>query len=234
MRAPTPTCNSACTPLTWPPARPTRWAAGFDGSLAGYAVESKGGLLAPGMLGTATALYQQTSPRTSFQKLDGWPGTYAHIATAPDSSRIAFTYSEVDKPTEVYLADSADKLATARPITSFNKLFTERDLPRASHFAGPPTTARRSRACLLFPPGKFEAKNLRMFILIHGGPMDADGDCFGADWYDWAMSPPAKAGWSSVPTIAAPPATATSSCWPSCPTWSRAPAATSSAASTRW
>jgi dipeptidyl aminopeptidase/acylaminoacyl peptidase len=25
-----------------------------------------------------------------------------------------------------------------------------------------------------------------MFTLIHGGPADADGNRFGADWYDWA------------------------------------------------
>jgi len=38
---------------------------------------------------------------------------------------------------------------------------------------------------LLYPPGKFEAKNLPMFVLIHGGPADADGNRFTADWYVW-------------------------------------------------
>ena len=47
---------------------------------------------------------------------------------------------------------------------------------------------------LLYPPGKFEAKNLRLFVLIHGGPMDADGNYFGADWYDWGMYA-ASQGW---------------------------------------
>jgi len=36
---------------------------------------------------------------------------------------------------------------------------------------------------LLYPPGKFEQKNLPMFTLIHGGPADADGNHFEADWY---------------------------------------------------
>ena len=40
---------------------------------------------------------------------------------------------------------------------------------------------------MLYPPEKFEQKHLRMFTLIHGGPDDADGDFFGADWYDWAI-----------------------------------------------
>jgi dipeptidyl aminopeptidase/acylaminoacyl peptidase len=38
---------------------------------------------------------------------------------------------------------------------------------------------------LMYPPGKFEAKNLPMFVFIHGGPDDADGNHFEADWYVW-------------------------------------------------
>ena len=38
---------------------------------------------------------------------------------------------------------------------------------------------------LMYPPGKFEAKNLPMLTLIHGGPADADGNHFEADWYQW-------------------------------------------------
>src|SRR5664279_1506387 len=83
-------------------AKPTRWAATFDGSVTHSALKSNDGLLASGMLGTATALYQQTASQDAFRKLEGWPGTYAHVATAPNSQRIVFTYSEVDKPTEVY------------------------------------------------------------------------------------------------------------------------------------
>ena len=189
-----PTCNFASIPSTSPAAKPTRWAAAFDGSVTGYASESKDGLLASGMLGTATALYQQAAPQDAFRKLDGWPGTYAHVSAAPASSRIAFTYSEVDKPTEVYIADSAAQLSTARPITSFNKLFTERDLPKGKPFRWTSDDGTPIEGYLLYPPGKFEAKNLRLFVLIHGGPMDADGNYFGADWYNWGMYA-ASQGW---------------------------------------
>jgi len=174
--------------------KPTRWAATFDGSVTHYALSSNGALLAPAMLGTATALYQQTSGTDPFRKLDGWPGTYAHASTATSSPRIAFTYSEVDKPTEVYIADSADKLNTARPITSFNKLFTERDLPQGKPFRWTSDDGTPVEGMLLYPPGKFEAKNLPLFVLIHGGPMDADGNYFGADWYNWGMYA-ASQGW---------------------------------------
>jgi dipeptidyl aminopeptidase/acylaminoacyl peptidase len=47
---------------------------------------------------------------------------------------------------------------------------------------------------LIYPPGQFGAKHLRMFTLIHVGPPDADGNQFGADWYNWgAMA--ATQGW---------------------------------------
>jgi len=174
--------------------QPARWAASFDGAVMHFALMGRGTLLAPGMLGTATALYQQTSPQAAFQKLDGWPGTYAHTVTATNSPRIAFTYSEVDKPTEVYIADSADKLNTARVITSFNKLFTQRDLPKGKPFRWTSDDGTPVEGMLLYPPGKFEAKDLRLFVLIHGGPTDADGDYFGANWYDWGMYA-ASQGW---------------------------------------
>ena len=174
--------------------KPTRWAASFDGSVSHYALADNGTLLAPGMLGAATALYQQVSPQDTFRKLEGGPGTYGHAVTATNSPRIAFTYSEVDKPTEVYLAESVDNLSSARAITSFNRLFTERDLPKGKPFRWTSDGGTPVEGMLLYPPGKFEAKNLRLFVLIHGGPMDADGDYFGADWYNWAMYA-ASQGW---------------------------------------
>jgi len=174
--------------------KPARWAPDFGGSITHYALGNNGSLVAPGMLGTATALYQQSSPQAAFEKLAGWPGTYSHATTAAKSPRVVFTYSEVDKPTEVYVADSAAQLNTAKPITSFNKLFTERDLPQGKPFRWTSDDGTPVEGYLLYPPGKFEAKNLRLFVLIHGGPMDADGNYFGADWYNWAMYA-ASQGW---------------------------------------
>ena len=174
--------------------KPARWASDFDGSLSHYAVESNGALLVPGMLGTATALYQQASLQQSFRKLEGWPGTYAHVAAAANSPRIAFAYSEVDKPIEVYITDSPEQLNSARAITSFNKLFTERDLPKGKPFRWTSDDGTPVEGMLLYPPGKFDAKNLRLFVLLHGGPTDADGDYFGADWYNWGTYA-ASQGW---------------------------------------
>ncbi len=175
-------------------AQATRWTSNFDGAVMHYALAGNGTLLAPGMLGTVTALYQQALPEGPFRKLDGWPGTYGRATTATNSPRIAFTYSEVDKPTEVYIADSVEGLNAARPITSFNRLFTERDLPKGKPFRWTSDDGTPVEGMLLYPPGRFEAKNLRLLVMIHGGPMDADGNYFGADWYNWGMYA-ASQGW---------------------------------------
>jgi dipeptidyl aminopeptidase/acylaminoacyl peptidase len=118
-------------------------------------------------------------------KQSGWAGTYENIATATGSPKIALVYSALQKPTEVYLADSIDKLQDARPVTSFNKLFTERDLPQGKPYQWKADDGTTVEGILIYPPGKFEAKNLPMFVLIHGGPADADGNHFEADWYQW-------------------------------------------------
>jgi len=47
---------------------------------------------------------------------------------------------------------------------------------------------------LIYPPGKFGTEHLPMFTFIHGGPGDADGNHFEADWYQWAALAAAD-GW---------------------------------------
>jgi dipeptidyl aminopeptidase/acylaminoacyl peptidase len=100
----------------------------------------------------------------------------------------------MNRPTELYVADGLDHLADAKPITAFNRLFTERGLPQAKPFQWKADDGVMVEGMLVYPPGKLEAKNLRMLTFIHGGPIDADGDHFGADWYDWAILA-ASEGW---------------------------------------
>jgi dipeptidyl aminopeptidase/acylaminoacyl peptidase len=99
---------------------------------------------------------------------------------------VAFVYTSLGKPAEVYLADSASALDQAKPITAFNKLFTERDLPQGKPYQWKADDGITVEGMLIYPPGKFEAKHLPMLTLIHGGPADADGNAFAADWYEWA------------------------------------------------
>jgi dipeptidyl aminopeptidase/acylaminoacyl peptidase len=105
---------------------------------------------------------------------------------AEHSPRLAFVHSAFDKPEELYVADSANDLAQAKPVTAFNRLFTERDLPRGRTYKWKSDDGAEVEGILLYPPGKFGAKNLPMLTLIHGGPEAADLNSFGANWYDWA------------------------------------------------
>ena len=162
-----------------------RWAADFGGQVTHYAIAADGTVLAGGRLGTEVQMYSQAKPGAPFAKQTGWPGTYEIPAAAHHSARVAFVYSSLDRPTEVLIADSADKLQQARPVTSFNKLFTERELPKGKPYQWKADDGTTVEGMLMYPPGKFEGKNLPLFVFIHGGPADADGNHFEADWYQW-------------------------------------------------
>jgi dipeptidyl aminopeptidase/acylaminoacyl peptidase len=171
-----------------------QWAKPFSGALNEYAPLKGDSLLSAGMLGTQVQIYSLANAGADAKKISSWPGGYANIAASPTSPRIAFAYSRVNQPTELFLAESLDQLSSAKPITTFNHLFTERALPDAKPFQWKADDGVTVEGLLIYPPGKFEAKNLRMLTLIHGGPIDADGDRFGADWYDWAILA-ASEGW---------------------------------------
>ena len=162
-----------------------QWSKDFIGPVEHYAV-SADGVLASARVGTEVTVYSAAQPRQSLHKLNGWEGTYETISTALHSPRIAFVYSSLQKPSEIYLAESADKLNQARPITSFNKLFSERELPQGKPYRWKADDGTTVEGMLIYPPGKFEQKNLPLFTFIHGGPADADGNRFEADWYQWA------------------------------------------------
>ena len=189
--------TSDSTPVPGPEKRQIqRWCAGYPGEVVSYIPLPDGSVLCACRTGTEVQLVSQANPKAAIVKREGWAGSYERpaAATQSQSSRIAFVFSATVRPTEVYLADGLDKLAQARPVTSFNKLFTERDLPQAKPYRWISDDGTPVEGMLMYPPGKFEAKNLPMFVLIHGGPQDADGDRFEADWYQWDRLA-ATAGW---------------------------------------
>jgi len=162
-----------------------QWSKDFSGEINQYAVTS-GVVLASARLGTEVPMYSVAQPSQSLRKLNSWSGTYEIISTATHSPRIAFIYSSLQKPAEIYLADSSDKLAEARPITSFNKQIADTDLPQGKPYKWKADDGTTIEGMLIYPPGKFEQKNLPMYTFIHGGPADADGNHFEADWYQYA------------------------------------------------
>ncbi len=170
-----------------------QWSKDFIGPIEHYAVGGND-VLASARLGTEVQMYSVMKPSESLHRVSGWAGTYQTISTAQHSPRVAFIYSSLGKPEEVYLADSAEHLDQARPITHFNQALAEKDLPQGKPYQWKADDGTTVEGMLLYPPGKFEAKHLPTFTFIHGGPADADGNHFEADWYQWAALAAAN-GW---------------------------------------
>ena len=162
-----------------------QWSKDFIGPVEHYAVTAFN-VLTSARLGTEVQIYDAAKPADKLHRLTTWPGTYANISATPHSPRVAFVYSSLGKPDEVYLADSPDKLAQALRITSFNQKLAEADLPQGKPYQWKADDGTTVEGMLIYPPGRFEAKYLPMLTFIHGGPADADGNHFEADWYQWA------------------------------------------------
>jgi len=162
-----------------------QWDKDFIGPVEHYSVTADN-VLTSARIGTECQIYDAAQPADKLHRLTTWPGTYANISTTQRSPKVAFVYSSLGKPEEIYLADSADKLNEARPITSFNKKLADADLPQGKPYQWKADDGTTVEGMLIYPPGKFEVKYLPVFTLIHGGPADADGNHFEADWYQWA------------------------------------------------
>jgi dipeptidyl aminopeptidase/acylaminoacyl peptidase len=170
-----------------------RLGADFKGSLDGPNLLNNGTLSTTGTMGTEVQVFTQGKDG-EFAESAGETGTYAMLSPAAQSSRVAFVYSAQQKPAEVYVAEDAKDIRGARPITTFNRLFTERELPQGRPYQWTAEDGTRVEGWLIYPPGQFNAKHLRMLTLIHGGPASADGNHFRSDWYDWAVIA-ASHGW---------------------------------------
>ncbi|CAF3450640.1 unnamed protein product [Rotaria socialis] len=173
-----------------------RLAKDFDGNIAGYMTKPDGGVYILGQLGTETQIYTQQSPIHKLIYHQGWNGTYERISlSSKRNGPIAFIYSSFERPKEVYLMDNIDQIQSAQILTSENKLFTQRDLPRVKVYQWKNNEDQRTiEGILHYPPGKFQSKNLPLVVLIHGGPGPASTNSFTADWYTWAPFA-ASEGW---------------------------------------
>ncbi len=180
--------------------RAVRWASHFTGEVApapltgAFAALQNGAVLAAGRLGTEVQPYTELSAEAEFVKQPAWAGTYELLSAAQHSRRLAFVYSSLQRPREVYLAEGPDLLEQARPITAFNQLLTERELPQGKTYRWKADDGTLVEGMLIYPPEKFEAKHLPMFTLIHGGPDIVDGNIFAVSPFGW-QALAATEGW---------------------------------------
>jgi dipeptidyl aminopeptidase/acylaminoacyl peptidase len=177
-----------------PEGKSIRWASEFGGNLEGYAVAPGGSLIWAARLGTEVKPYIVLNAKSGVSQRPSWSGSYEHFSAGQHSLRVAFVFSSIQQPTEVYLADGPDELEHAHPVTAFNKRFTERELPKGKPYHWKTDDGVEIEGMLIYPPGQFEAKRLPMLTLIHGGPQEADGNHFEADWYQWSALA-ATQGW---------------------------------------
>ncbi len=170
----------------------TRLGSDFAGSWEDFTVTSDDKVLACGLTGTEQHLYRVDNAK--YEAVGSEPGTYARVEAARNGQGLIFTHSTINDPTQAYFADGAAGVSVAKAVTALNPLFAERAKVEWATYRWKSTDGTPVEGVLIYPPGKNGAKNLRMLTLIHGGPEDADGNRFGADWYDWAVLAAAK-GW---------------------------------------
>ncbi len=164
----------------------------FDGSWEDLTVSHDGTVFAVGLKGMNQSIYRLQGD--GFAAVSDRPGAYGRLGVADRGGAILFTHSGITEPTQVYVAAGAGKLKDAEAITALNAVFAARAKPEWRPFTWEGEDGTPVEGVLIYPPGKKNEKHLRMLTLIHGGPADADGDRFGANWYDWAGIAAAR-GW---------------------------------------
>jgi dipeptidyl aminopeptidase/acylaminoacyl peptidase len=169
-----------------------RLGAEFTGSLEDFELLPNGNVIGLGVKGTEEQLYLVSGTKAT--KLPGTPGTYAGISPAKSGSAMLVRFSTINNPTQVYLAADALHPGQLTALTNLNPIFGQRAQPEWQPYAWKSKDGSQVEGVLIFPPGQKEAKHLKMLTFIHGGPADADGNKFGADWYDWATLA-ASQGW---------------------------------------
>ncbi len=165
-------------------AKLVRLGAAFPGSWENFTITSGGTILAAGLTGIDQHIYQVDGDKAD--PLVSAPGNNASLDAAQHGSSLLFTHSTITDPTQVYVAEHLSTANNAKPVTAFNPIFAERAHVTWKPYRWKSSDGTQVEGVLIYPPGKLDQKHLPMLTLIHGGPADADGNRFGADWYDWA------------------------------------------------
>jgi dipeptidyl aminopeptidase/acylaminoacyl peptidase len=162
----------------------TRLGAAFHGSWEDMTVTADGAVLAAGLTGMDQRVYRIEGERAAI--VVNGTGNHANLDVARQSGEALFTHSTITDPTQVYVAGGIATVNEAKAITAFNPVFGQRAQVEWKPYCWKSSDGTEVEGVLVYPPGKMGEKHLPMFTLIHGGPADADGDRFEADWYDWA------------------------------------------------
>ncbi len=156
----------------------------FQGSFDQFVLLPDGRELALGLKGTEKHVYLIEGETA--KDMPGLPGSYTGLSAARNAKGLLMRHSAINVPEQVYLAADPLDPKQLSAITDFNPVFAQRAQPEWQSYTWKSDDGREVEGVLVFPPGAKAKRHLRMLTLIHGGPADADGNYFGADWYDWA------------------------------------------------
>ena len=162
----------------------TRLGAAFHGSWEDITVAADGTVLAAGLTGMDQRVYRVEGDKAEVIVAEA--GNEVNLDVARQSGEVSFTHSTITDPTQVYVAHGVATMNQASAVTAFNPVFGERAQVEWKPYRWKSGDGAEVEGVLIYPPGKMGETHLPMLTLIHGGPADADGDRFGADWYDWA------------------------------------------------
>jgi dipeptidyl aminopeptidase/acylaminoacyl peptidase len=162
----------------------TRLGAAFHGSWEDLTVTSDGTVLAAGLTGMDQRVYRVEGEKATV--VVSGAGNEANLDVARQSGEVLFTHSTITDPTQVYVARGVATMNEAKAVTAFNPVFGQHAQVEWKPYRWKSGDGTEVEGVLIYPPGKMGETHLPMLTLIHGGPADADGDRFEADWYDWA------------------------------------------------
>jgi dipeptidyl aminopeptidase/acylaminoacyl peptidase len=156
----------------------------FHGSWESATVTSDGTIVAAGLTGIDQHVYRIDGEKATV--VSNASGNNNFLDAARRSTELLFAHSTITDPTQVFVAETLPSINDAKAVTAFNPVFHERAQVSWKPYRWKSNDGTEVEGVLIYPPGKFDEKHLPMLTLIHGGPADADGNRFEADWYDWA------------------------------------------------
>jgi dipeptidyl aminopeptidase/acylaminoacyl peptidase len=97
-------------------------------------------------------------------------GWLADLVASRDGGRIAFVAGDARHFAEIYVAEGADGIAGARPVTDFNAALSREPLPEIETVSWDDGEGTSVEGVLFWPPGRKGEKGLPLIVDLHGGP----------------------------------------------------------------
>jgi dipeptidyl aminopeptidase/acylaminoacyl peptidase len=98
-------------------------------------------------------------------------GWISDLSAARTGERIAFVAGDAHHLAEIYVAQTRDGVAAARPVTDFNAALTSGPLPEIETVSWDGGDGVTVEGVLFWPPGRQGERGLPLVVDLHGGPL---------------------------------------------------------------